>query len=65
MGDDTYRARGVVEDEKQPLDLRTSPNGHDEEKNEVQLQSTSSRSKEDPFGDESNSEVKYKVMAWW
>ena len=21
--------------------------------------------KDDPFGDESNSEVKYRVMAWW
>lgn len=21
--------------------------------------------KEDPFGDESNSEVKYRTMAWW
>ena len=23
------------------------------------------KEKEDPFGDESNSEVKYRTMAWW
>ena len=23
------------------------------------------KGKDDPFGDETNSEVKYRVMAWW
>ena len=45
--------------------VSTSPNGHDPEKNEVELRNTRSTGKDDPFGDESNSEVKYKVMAWW
>lgn len=27
--------------------------------------SVGSKEKEDPFGDESNSEVKYRTMAWW
>lgn len=27
--------------------------------------SVGSKGKEDPFGDESNSEVKYRTMAWW
>lgn len=27
--------------------------------------SRSSDEKSDPFGDESNSEVKYRTMAWW
>lgn len=27
--------------------------------------SIGSKEKEDPFGDESNSEIKYRTMAWW
>lgn len=27
--------------------------------------SASSKEKNDPFGDESSSEVKYRTMAWW
>ena len=27
--------------------------------------SVGSKGKEDPFGDEENSEVKYRTMAWW
>ena len=31
----------------------------------VAAKPTSSKDKNDPFGDESNSDVKYKTMHWW
>ena len=66
MADDEYSAGGVMEKGQPRLDkVGTSPNRHDEEKKEIGGQSTRYKSREDPFGDESNSEVKYKVMAWW
>lgn len=35
----------------------------DEEK--MEAKPIRSKESDDPFGDESNSEIKYKTMAWW
>ena len=41
-------------DEKAGSDLEVAPS-----------KSKGSMAKDDPFGDETNSEVKYRTMAWW
>ncbi len=41
-------------DEKSNNDLEVGP-----------AESKRSAGKEDPFGDETNAEVKYRTMAWW
>ena len=46
------------------FDKEHSP--HDPEKQDEKQQAMANKyGKEDPFGDESNSEVKYKTMKWW
>lgn len=37
----------------------------DEESNTKPVTSSKSKSRDDPFGNEENSEVKYKTMTWW
>ena len=37
----------------------------DEEKGIGTVQTRETNASDDPFGDESNSEVKYRTMSWW
>lgn len=45
---------GQTYDEKPGSDLEVNPSN-----------SEGSTGKDDPFGDETNSEVKYRTMTWW
>ena len=61
---------GAVVDDRNPSDGGTSFEkerpSHDPEKQDAKQQAMANKyGKEDPFGDESNSDVKYKTMAWW
>jgi hypothetical protein len=63
-----YRTTPVNEDPKTSYDHETlvGNDRRDVEKGSMEkLSSPANTSSDDPFGDESDSEVKYKVLKWW
>lgn len=61
-GQAEYRGR-KVDEEKDKSSYGSNGRTTDEEQDA--LPRHSGKGKEDPFGDESNSEVKYRTMEWW
>jgi hypothetical protein len=61
MATNSYRKGGVLEDGK------TSYEGPPSDTNsQAKVEATTGhKGKQDPFGDEENSEVKYKILRWW
>lgn len=56
-----YRDNGIVDDQGYQNEYGSNEHfGVDPEKNISKSSGT-----DDPFGDESKSEVKYRTMAWW
>ena len=68
MASSDYNENGVTGgDERYKPSYEASgagPNGYDTEKAAVRTETASTNS-DDPFGDETNSEVKYRTMRWW
>ena len=62
MADGSYHSSGAMEKAKPPYDGSTLGS---EGSQEVVPATVGYKGKDDPFGDESNSAVKYKTMAWW
>jgi hypothetical protein len=60
MATQTYRTGNQAEEGKPSYD--STLDGYEREK--VSREGSPQR-KDDPFGDETNSQVKYKVLRWW
>ena len=48
--------------------IRSSQDDNEKASDDLEVASSSSRGvkgKADPFGDETNADVKYRTMAWW
>lgn len=58
------QANSVIDEAKRPFDSKEKTSGEAEE-GQTTPSSRGHKGKEDPFGDESKSEVKYRTMEWW
>lgn len=73
MAQNSFREGVVLEEGKRPYDSTTVGDESPSHEGQKPVSGTDSRTAtrtgptmhDDPFGDESNADVKYKTMAWW
>ncbi len=58
-----YEDNGVINGKGRQPESGSERDGHDTERG--QSRAIGYKGKDEPFGDETNSEVKYRTMAWW
>lgn len=61
----THRGKSAEREKEYRDQYDGNGKGSDEENAALPRHSVGEKGKQDPFGDESNSEVKYRTMEWW